>query len=248
MEVRWVTAFIDRPAETFDTAVRFWAAVTASTLSPVRGEHHQFATLVPPDGDAYMRVQRTVTGGGTHLDLHVEEVRTFARHAMAVGGTLEQTTAGPVVMHSPAGMTFCVVAHHGESRRPSPVTSPRRVAHLVDQICIDIPSSRFERECDFWASLTGLELRRSSVRPEFSYLVRPSWSPLRLLLQRREDEDGTATAHLDLATDNVEGLVDDHRELGAAMSMVFEYWTCMTDPAGMRYCITSRDPRTSLLP
>ena len=56
MTVRWLTAFLDRPAATIDAATAFWRTVTGSTLSTPRGEHRQFATLLPPDGDAYLRV------------------------------------------------------------------------------------------------------------------------------------------------------------------------------------------------
>ncbi len=75
MTVRWLTAFIDRPGENFDETVRFWASVTGSSMSPTRGEHDEFATLIPPDGDAYLRVQRVAEGpGGSHLDVHVDDI------------------------------------------------------------------------------------------------------------------------------------------------------------------------------
>jgi hypothetical protein len=72
--------------------------------------------------------------------------------------------------------------------------------------------------------------------------------PLRLLLQRRDDDDGPARAHLDIASDHVDLLVADHQSLGASVVQTFEHWTTMTDPSGFPYCITSRDPRTGLLP
>jgi hypothetical protein len=72
--------------------------------------------------------------------------------------------------------------------------------------------------------------------------------PLRLLLQRRDDSDGPARAHLDLACDDVDVLVGRHVELGATTIERFERWTSMADPAGLAYCITSRDPRTGVLP
>jgi hypothetical protein len=51
-DVRWVWAFIDRPLDTFAEAARFWTRVSGTTLSPRRGEHEQFATLLPPRGEA----------------------------------------------------------------------------------------------------------------------------------------------------------------------------------------------------
>ena len=50
--IGWLTAFVDRPAPTFEAATAFWLAVTESTLSPRRGATGQFATLVPGSGDA----------------------------------------------------------------------------------------------------------------------------------------------------------------------------------------------------
>jgi len=70
--VRWLTVFLDFPAGSFGTGVAFWREVTGSALSPFRGAAAEFATLLPPTGDAYLRVQRTADGsGGHHLDLHV---------------------------------------------------------------------------------------------------------------------------------------------------------------------------------
>src|SRR5436305_12459468 len=69
---RWLTLFLDFPAGSFDAGVAFWREVTGSALSPFRGPAGEFATLLPPDGDAYLRVQRIADGsGGGHLDLHL---------------------------------------------------------------------------------------------------------------------------------------------------------------------------------
>ncbi len=77
--IGWLTAFVDRDGVTFNEAVRFWLAATGSTLSTPRGDHTEFATLVPFDGDAYLRVQRVDVGGGSHLDLHVRQCRGIRR-------------------------------------------------------------------------------------------------------------------------------------------------------------------------
>jgi hypothetical protein len=74
---------------------------------------------------------------------------------------------------------------------------------LLDQICLDIPPQVFADECTFWAALTDWELRAGS-RQEFAYLARPAGMPLRLLLQRLDDDrTDSARAHLDLATSDV---------------------------------------------
>ncbi|MDQ3310756.1 MAG: hypothetical protein M3517_01395 [Actinomycetota bacterium] len=119
--------------------------------------------------------------------------------------------------------------------------------HLADQLAIDVPGDRFDDECWYWAAVTGWALHRSAVRDEYRYLERPVGFPLRLLLQRRDDNDGRARGHLDLATDDVPELVDVHRRLGATLHHAFGYWTTLLDPAGFPYCVTSRDPRTGVL-
>ena len=247
MTIRWMTAFIDRPPAPFEGAVEFWMEATGSKLSEERGEHGEFATLLPSGGDAYLRVQRVETGGGSHLDVHVDDIDRFVARAEGAGAEVQRGGQVPALLTSPAGMVCCVVSHHGESLRAGPLLSPGGALNVVDQICIDIPATEFKEECIFWSAVTGWMLQSSSARSEFKFLLRPGWSPLRVLLQRREDDDGPARAHLDIATDEVDVLVDDHLHLGANVSEKFAYWTSMTDPAGLPYCITARNPRTGLL-
>jgi hypothetical protein len=248
MIVRWLTGFIDRPSASFDSAVAFWSAVTGSSLSPPRGEADQFATLIPPDGDPYLRVQRLGDGhGGSHLDVHVDDIMGFARRALAVGAVEQRGYADVVVLRSPAGLPWCVVGHHGARVRPAPqAAGDTGRLHLVDQVCIDIPVSRFDEECAFWSHVTGWKQGQSSLRSEFRFLVRPEGCPLRLLLQRCDD-DGPARAHLDFASSDVGHVVAHHVRLGGTVAAVFEHWTVMTDPAGIRYCVTARDPATGRL-
>ena len=60
--VRWVTAFLDVSTGAFEDDAAFWCEITGSTLSERRGDRGQFATFVPPDGDAYFRIQARLTG------------------------------------------------------------------------------------------------------------------------------------------------------------------------------------------
>jgi hypothetical protein len=246
MTIKWMTAFIDRPAAPFDNAVQFWMEATGSTLSASRGDHGEFATLLPSGGDPYLRVQRVETGGGCHLDLHVDDVEDFVSHAAALGAEVERPNGVPAVLHSPAGMVCCVVPHHGEAVRPRPTLSHGGALSLVDQLCIDIPHDRYEEECSFWSSLTGWLAQSSTAHPELRFLIRPAWSPLRILLQQRDDSGGPARSHIDIACDDVKALTVEHLSLGGNVTAEFEHWTSMVDPAGMPYCITSRDPHIGL--
>lgn len=244
MTIRWLTAFIDRPREGFEQAAMFWAQVTGSTLSSRRGEHDEFATLVPADGDAYLRLQHVAEGpGGCHLDLHVEDRAETVRRSEELGAVVMRRLDDVVVLRSPAGFPYCIIGYNGESVRPQPTRLDDGPRVLVDQLCIDVPADKYQGECNFWATLTGWERRKSRL-PEFSHLRRPPGMPLRLLFQRlRGSAPGQpATAHLDLSCDDVETAAVLHEELGGGRHARFPYWIVMTDPAGLPYCLIRRDP------
>ncbi|WP_166352697.1 VOC family protein [Phytoactinopolyspora limicola] len=249
MSVRWLVAFIDRPASSFEATAQFWLAVTGSTLSPRRGAYAEFATILPASGHSYLRVQRVAAGrGGSHLDLAVDDMTGTAGHARRLGAEVLRELDDVVVMRSPAGFVFCVVGHDGSAQRPLPVSLDGGARAIVDQLCIDIPPAEYENECTYWARLTGWTLHPGS-RPEFSYLDRPDGIPLRILLQRTNDAgDGRAHAHLDLACDDTAATAIAHERLGARREGTHEHWIAMRDPAGVPYCLTRRDPDTGRLP
>jgi len=218
----WLTAFLDLTADEYDEAVAFWQGVTGYGLSPSRGADDEFATLLPPEGDAFLRVQRIASGtSGMHLDLHAPD-QDFQ------------------VRRSPGGLPYCLVAGT-ESTRPGPATWADGNRSIVDQVCVDIPPAIWDEECDFWAQLTGWELFQGG-RPEFRRLRKPVGQPLNILLQRLDEGDGPVGAHLDLAVDDREAEVRRHQALGAEVRAVHEGWTVMRPPAGPVYCVTGRKP------
>jgi Glyoxalase-like domain len=120
--LRWITAFLDLPAEAASLGVEFWRAVTGSNVSARRGERSQFVTLLPSDGDPYLRVQATLGGhAGCHLDLHADEPDEIAERALSLGAVERCREPGLAVLESPGGLGFCAVRHGGEGTRPSPV-------------------------------------------------------------------------------------------------------------------------------
>jgi len=224
----WITAFLDLPASSYDDGVAFWSAVTGCTLSPSRGADGEFATLVPPAGEPFLKVQRIGSEvPGVHLDVHSAE------------GSWE-------VRSSPGGFPFCLNTVAG-GERPAPVRWSSEHTSLVDQVCLDIPPEAYDDECAFWAELTGWELAPTSA-PYMQQLVRPPGMPLRMLLQRRDEGEGPVRAHLDLATTDREAEVARHVALGAGVDGGGPRWTRLRDPAGALYCVTDRDPVTGLLP
>jgi len=250
MNVRWITAFVDRGSTGFEPTIEFWSAITGSLLSTWRGDADECATLLPLDGsDAHLRVQRTGTGSsGSHIDLHVVDVRSSSEECVGHGATIVRDNDGFVVLATPGGMVFCVVAHHGEQDRQRPVPSAATgTSTLVDQVSIDCDPDLFDDEVRFWSSITGWAPLAARA-PAFVPLDRPVAMPLRIMLQRRSHAVGPTTCHLDLACDDVVDAANEHRERGATVVERLRYWTVMADPSGTAYCLTARQPETGQLP
>ena len=233
--VRWITAFIDTVEDRADPAEVFWSRVTGQVVSARRGRRSEFATLLPDDGDPFLKLQRSIqsTPGGLHLDLHSDDPDALAMRAEMLGASASYLD-GYVVCGSPGGMTFCIVDHPG-TRRPSPQRWPGGRS-LVDQVCLDIPPSGFDAECSFWQQLTGWDL--APERDGFRRLARPDGLPIALLLQRLQDEQSVVTGHLDLGSDDADAEAARHVALGAREVRRMPGWTTLVDPAGRTYCVT----------
>ncbi len=247
MAVTWLTAFLDTAAPEAAATEAYWVAVTGWPLSPRRGEDGEFASLQPPDGDGPVRVQvvGTQPPGGMHLDVHSDDVDRLADEATRLGAEVRMTDLGYAVCRSPGGLVFCLVPHDS-GQRPGPVDWPGG-ASLVDQVCLDIPVASFDDEAGFWSALTGWP-RIRGLSPQFDRIVPPSGQPLRVLLQRTDDEDGPVRMHLDLASDDREAEVARHVELGGRVVRSTPNWTTLLDPSGRAYCVTRRSPVSGTLP
>jgi hypothetical protein len=239
--VRWVSAFLDTPEDQVGLASGFWTAVTETVVGAALGDHGEFLPLDPTTGDTCLWVQRIQDGPvSAHPDLYVEDVDDVAARAVELGASVLSSSAGLAVLTSPGGLPFCLVAHRGQSVRPEPV-GPMGARSVVDQICVDIPPSRWDTECVFWASLTGWQ-RTDDPSREFGRLVRPSGIPYAFLLQRLDDERAAVGIHLDLACDDREAECARQQALGADLVRRTDGWTVMRDPTGRTYCTTGRAP------
>lgn len=244
-ELGWVWAFIDRPAAGFEVAADFWCAVTGTTLSPRRGEVDEFATFLPLIGDAHLKLQ-AIAGQcpGGHLDFEVTDVPAALAHAVDHGATRVADLGTLQVLHSPAGLPFCLVPAGG-SRVLAPVAETEGGLIRADQVAIDVGPSHARQELIFWEALTRW-IRLTSIRDQFTVLHSPEEMPVRLLIQRLETEQ-PPRVHLDLACSDVAAATAYHQALGATVVSRHLFWTTMSDPAGGLYCITARDPHTGRL-
>ncbi|NEA45928.1 VOC family protein [Streptomyces sp. SID10815] len=243
MSIRWTYAFVDRPAERFARALEFWTAVTGTRLSGLRGDEGEFVTLLPGGSDACVKAQAVASGdGGAHLDLVGDDVPGLRAAAVRLGAAIVADHGDWAVLRSPGGQSFCAVPWDGESARPPVVRGSR-----LDQVCLDVPPSPWGAEVAFWSALLDDWESLPGSRPEFHVLTPPAGLPVRILLQRL-DEERPATAHLDLACADLAATRADHERLGATRVADHPHWTVLRDPAGGLYCLTGRDPETGGLP
>ena len=147
---------------------QFWAAATGTRLSPPRGDDGQFATLLPDRADACWRVQRLDSGRpSVHLDLH-GDMPSLERDLVARGAGVVERYDDVVVLRSPGGLPFCVVAGD-EAIRPAPVDWGTHTS-LLDQVCLDVPAASLEQEIAFWTGALDTVASGSTRRPEFTNL------------------------------------------------------------------------------
>ncbi|MFF3407296.1 VOC family protein [Streptomyces sp. NPDC002742] len=245
--IRWTHVFVDRPAADLSAALGFWTSVTATKLSEPRGDRGEFVTLLPGEGDAFLKAQGVREGaGGAHLDLSVEDVPALVESSLRLGAEVVAEHEGWAVLRSPGGQLFCAVPWQGQSARPPVVEGPGGTTSRLDQVSIDLAPGAYDAEIAFWSELTGWESHPGAL-PEFHLVRPPAGLPLRILLQRLGTDRPTA-AHLDLACSDVEGVRAQHEALGATAVGRGARWTVMRDPVGGVYCLTGRDPATGSLP
>lgn len=242
MSTFWMSAFVDRASTSYAAAVAHLGRLTGWQLSGSRGENNEFASLLPPDGDPFLKVQRLIDGASRiHLDLHASDPAAATATAIDHGAEL-LADHGYRVLRSPGGFVFCIVDQQAH-RRPAATRWPATArweshAAILDQVCLDIPADRWDSEQQFWSGVTGWTLR--PVGGEFVRLHQPAL-PIKLLLQRRDDSDGPTRAHLDWASDHRQAEIDRHVQAGSELVRRYPGWTVMDGPSGV-YCITGRRP------
>ena len=237
--IRWLQVLLDTPRADFEEAAGFWSEVTGWTPSERRGENAQFLTLVPPAGPSYLKMQAVDGPPGVHLDLDSADRPAQVSRAHALGATTEWVYEGVEVMRSPGGFVFCHTLVEGDGDGLE-----RDGSTILDQVCLDVPESQWEREVAFWRDLTGREPQQATA-PGFVRLLEPGQP--QILLQRLGEPDGVVRAHPDLASTDRRADTARHVALGATVLGVHAFWTVLTAPGGQVYCLTDRDPSTGVV-
>ncbi|MEU8898101.1 VOC family protein [Nocardia sp. NPDC048505] len=242
--IRWVWAFLDRPAQRFDACVAFWSTITGTAPSERRGADGEFLTLLPDPAlfaAAGIKMQSVTGLGGVHLDFDVEDIPAAVRCALDLGADLVANHPGYAVLRSPAGQLFCFTPAGPAKSHPAPaVAAPDGSLSRLDQVCLDIGTYDYIAESRFWTTLTHWD-HSAATLPEFSRLRPKEPLPVQFLLQRL-NEDRTATAHIDLASSDIKATAAWHTTLGATITERHQHWIVMADPSGAPYCVTGRDP------
>ena len=237
----WLTVFIDFPAAEFEAGTRFWTKATGWQLSPLRGRYEEFASLLPPEGADYLRVQRLGAGDTRlHLDVHVTDPWEAAVLAEERGAAVVTDSGhGLVVMRSPGGFEFCFTSQV-RAVRPAPTAWPGGHLSRVSQVCLDIPPDAYDAELQFWAATLGAVVRRSTL-PEFARVEVPGDFPFELLLQRLQLPRAMG-GHLDLGSTDRAAEVARLEAAGARVGAVREEWTVLEAPGGLTFCVIERAP------
>ncbi|PRY59352.1 hypothetical protein BCF74_11089 [Knoellia remsis] len=244
IQLRWVWVFLDTPEADAPASEAFWRRVTRTHLSSRRGGRAEFATLLPEQGDPWLKVQRITDspiGGKVHLDRDVDDVDTAAAEATRLGAmeVRRDPDGTVVVMRSPGGFVFCITSWADHDSATTQVRGGQ--PDLLDQVCLDAPSEAYAVELAFWERLTGWS-RGEDNYAEFTSLERPDGIPVKLLVQRLGEPTGTVRGHLDFATHDREASVETHVAAGAKVVSVHDGWHVMRDPVGRTYCLTRRTP------
>ncbi|MBA4865489.1 VOC family protein [Streptomyces sp. PSKA54] len=99
---------------------------------------------------------------------------------------------------------------------------------------IDRPAERFGPACAFWTAVTGTRL--SEFRGERDEFVTLLAHGADACLKAQGVDEGPGGAHLDLAVEDVAGLVKDAVRLGASLVAEHEGWAVLRSPGGQLFC------------
>lgn len=240
----WLHAVIDVPEAQLVASAAFWGEALAWLPGPPWSGHPELRSFEPATGTAYVHLQQVDAPARVHLDVEVEDVASSVSMAWALGATHVAAHDRWHAMRSPGGLPFCFL-RAAVNEVPAPATWPDGHRSRMVQVCIDSPVAAHDAEVAFWQEVLPGRWE-SSASPEFAGKWHDDESPLQLLFQRLEEEEGSVRAHLDHGTDDRAAEVVRLARLGAEPEAEGPGWQVMRDPAGMRFCVTDNSPSTDV--
>ena len=110
--------------------------------------------------------------------------------------------------------------------------------NLLNTINIDVPAAVADETVAFWSAALGASPLRTKM-PQYTILENAA-DPNRLVIQTIEE--GPATVHFDIHTDDLEAEIDRLVALGATLvdGQWRDHpgrWVVMRDPAGNEFCL-----------
>lgn len=112
--------------------------------------------------------------------------------------------------------------------------------NLLNTIDIDVPAEALEATVAFWSGALGATPLRTTMS---NYtILEDAANPTRVVIQTIEE--GAASMHVDIHTDNLDAEVERLKGLGATV-VTDEWrdhpgqWVVMRDPAGIEFCLVN---------
>ncbi len=241
----WVHAVVDVPASDHAAAAAFWGRVLDWPAGPAWPGHPELRSFEPDTGAPYVHLQEVDGPPGVHLDLECHDPAATGERAVALGAAYVGRSDRWWTYRSPGGLAFCLLRAQDRDA-PGPATWPDGHRSRLVQLCVDAPRSRHEAEVAFWRALLGGRWVGSSAAEFAGKWHDDAGSPLQLLFQRLDEDEGPVRMHLDHGTDDVGAEVRRLLGLGATDAGPGRAWHALRDPVGLAFCVTDNSPE--LLP
>lgn len=238
----WIHAVVDVPVERHAAAADFWGRVLGWPAGEAWAGHPELSSFEPPSGTSYLHLQRIDGPPRVHIDVEAEDPPTAVGRAVDLGAELVAEHDGWRTMRSPGGLPFCLLGAR-RHQAPSPVTHPGGHRSRMVQVCIDSPQAAQETEVAFWRRLLGARWVASLAREFAGKWHDDAGSPIQLLFQELDENDGPVRAHLDLGTDDLPREVRRLVALGATDVGPGRGWHVLRDVNGMPFCATQNSPQ-----
>ena len=241
--VGWVHVVVDVDTASLVRSGEFWSRVLGWGLGDPWPDHPELRSFEPARGGAYVHLQEVEGPARVHLDLESVDPRATIATAEAAGAELVAAHDRWVTMLSPGLLPFCVLRGQHTEPAPDPMRWPDGHRSRLVQVCVDSPTSRHEQEVAFWRRVLGGRWVPSPAEEFAGKWHDDDGSPIQLLFQQLEEEEGAVRAHLDLGTDDQPSEVERLLHLGATdLGAGQGGWHVLQDPAGLPCCVTENSP------